>query len=255
MNDIQKFNFNGTSLRVIMENNQPLFHANDFCERLGYATPRDAIARHCKADGVVKRDVIDSLGRTQEANFINESNLYRLIMRSNMPDAEEFQDWVTKEVLPCIRQTGAYITDKAAKELLDDPSVFLDKLIQSASMAKELHKKNLEQKKIIEAQTPIVKAAELFLDSDSITEITAIAKQLNTSAVALNKFLNEQKVIYRIGQIGAWVLYEKYVNMGLGKLITHSFHKSDGSIGTKELWKWNEKGRQFIIQLWQDNKK
>ena len=70
--------------------------------------PRDAIGRHCNADGVVKHDVIDSMGRTQRAKFITEGNLYRLITHSKLTAAERFEKWVFDEVLPSIRQTGGY---------------------------------------------------------------------------------------------------------------------------------------------------
>ena len=73
-----------------------------------YYNPRDAIGRHCNADGVVKHDVIDSMGRTQRAKFITEGNLYRLITHSKLPKAEQFEKWVFDEVLPTIRQTGGF---------------------------------------------------------------------------------------------------------------------------------------------------
>lgn len=61
-----------------------------------------------KKDGVAKCDVIDRLGRTQEMKYIDEGNLYRLIVSSKLPAAEKFERWVFEEVLPSIRKTGCY---------------------------------------------------------------------------------------------------------------------------------------------------
>lgn len=85
-----------------------LFYGADIAKALGYSNARDALLRHCKRDGVVKHDIIDNMGRTQQAKFITEGNVYRLITHSKLPNAEHFESWVFDEVLPEIRQTGSY---------------------------------------------------------------------------------------------------------------------------------------------------
>ncbi len=70
-----------------------------------------------KKDGVITNDVIDNLGRKQKATFINESNFYKLVFQSRKPQAEKFTDWVTDEVLPAIRQTGRYESEKPTYKL------------------------------------------------------------------------------------------------------------------------------------------
>lgn len=72
---------------------EPLFCAADICNALGYNNSRDAIARHCDEGDVVKRDIIDSLGRTQQASFVNESGLYALIFGSKLESARQFKKW------------------------------------------------------------------------------------------------------------------------------------------------------------------
>lgn len=84
------------------------FPATQCAKILGYSDPFKAIKQHCEEDGWVKCPVIDSLGRTQEMKFINEGNLYRLIVRSKLPAAKKFERWVFDEVLPEIRRTGGY---------------------------------------------------------------------------------------------------------------------------------------------------
>ena len=109
MNEMQVFqNSEFGELGVLEVNGKPYFSATACAKMLGYANPRDAIGRHCNADGVVKHDVIDSMGRTQRAKFITEGNLYRLITHSKLPAAERFEKWVFDEVLPTIRRTGGY---------------------------------------------------------------------------------------------------------------------------------------------------
>ena len=107
---IQAFVFPETNhkIRVFIDPDGTLwFVATDVCRELGYVNVHNAIARHCKIDGVSKRNTVDNLGKQQEVTVISEANLYRLIIRSNAPNAEPFQDWVSEEVLPSIRKTGS----------------------------------------------------------------------------------------------------------------------------------------------------
>lgn len=105
---VTTFNFNGQSLNCIIdEAGNPLFRADDVCEILEFANARDALANHVDGDDVAKRDTIDSLGRIQPTNHVNESGLYSLIFGSKKPAAKSFKRWVTSDVLPTIRKTGA----------------------------------------------------------------------------------------------------------------------------------------------------
>lgn len=98
------------NVRVVLESNEPLFNANDVCAVLDHSNPRKAIDDLCDPDDVTKRDVIDSLGRTQEANFITEAGVYSLIFGSRKAEAKAFKRWVTRELLPQIRRAGYYGT-------------------------------------------------------------------------------------------------------------------------------------------------
>ena len=106
--------FNNTEfgeIRTIQKNGEVLFCGSDTARALGYADTAKAIKAHCKEDGWVICPVIDSMGREQQAKFINEGNVYRLIAHSKLPGAERFERWVFDEVLPSIRKNGAYMTD------------------------------------------------------------------------------------------------------------------------------------------------
>lgn len=95
-------------VRTLDEDGKVLFSAADVAKSLGYSNTRDAITRHCK--GVVKRDTLTNGGK-QTLAFIPEGDVYRLISHSRLPAAEKFERWVFDEVLPTIRQYGAYVPD------------------------------------------------------------------------------------------------------------------------------------------------
>jgi prophage antirepressor-like protein len=106
MNELQIFNSGEFGeIRTAEIDGKPYFVGTDVAKALGYNNPRDAVSRHCK--GVVKRDTPTSSG-IQSMSYINEGDLYRLIMKSKLPSAEKFESWVMDEVLPIIRKTGSY---------------------------------------------------------------------------------------------------------------------------------------------------
>lgn len=106
MNELQIFNSGEFGeIRTIEIDGKPYFVGADVAKALGYNNPRDAVSRHCK--GVVKHDTPTSSG-VQLMSYINEGDLYRLIMKSKLPSAEKFEAWVMDEVLPTIRKTGSY---------------------------------------------------------------------------------------------------------------------------------------------------
>ena len=109
MSAIIPFQFDAHAVRVQIDDlGLPWFNANDVCSALEFANPHKAVADHVDADDLTKREVIDSLGRPQRANFINESGLYALILGSTKEAAKRFKRWVTSEVLPAIRKTGGF---------------------------------------------------------------------------------------------------------------------------------------------------
>nr|DAZ59713.1 MAG TPA: repressor domain protein [Caudoviricetes sp.] len=106
MNELQIFNSEEFGdIRTAEIDGKPYFVGTDVAKALGYSNPRKAILDHCK--GVTKRDTPTSSG-IQSMSYINEGDLYRLIMKSKLPSAEKFESWVMDEVLPIIRKTGSY---------------------------------------------------------------------------------------------------------------------------------------------------
>ena len=115
MNTIIPFQFETHALRVQVDDaSQPWFNAIDVCDALEMGNPSQAIKSHVDADDLQKLEVIDALGRPQRANHVNESGLYALILGSTKDAAKRFKRWVTSEVLPSIRKTGAYAVTPVA---------------------------------------------------------------------------------------------------------------------------------------------
>lgn len=117
MEDLQVFKSTDFGeLGVLVIDGKEYFPAVQCAKVLGYSNPRDAVKRHCKTDGVVKHDGVSyttnqhgvTTQQVTEIKYINEGNLYRLIVSSRLPSAEKFERWVFDEVLPTIRRTGGY---------------------------------------------------------------------------------------------------------------------------------------------------
>ncbi len=106
MKDLQIFSNNEFGeIRTATIDGKPYFVGTDVAKALGYSNPRKAIIDHCK--GVTKRDTPTSSG-IQSMSYINEGDVYRLIMKSKLSSAEKFENWVMEEVLPEIRKSGSY---------------------------------------------------------------------------------------------------------------------------------------------------
>lgn len=112
---LQTLKFESTPVRMeVGANGEPWFNANDVCTALGYANPWDALSKHVDAEDLAKREAPTGKGGRQMANYINESGVYALIFGSHRPEAKKFKRWVTKDVLPSIRKTGAYVVPMPA---------------------------------------------------------------------------------------------------------------------------------------------
>ena len=249
MNNLQIFNNEKFGrVRIIMsDENKPMFLANDVAKSLGYIRTADAISAHCKGVAVLPTPTD---GGVQKVKYIPESDVYRLVMRPKLPQAEQFQDWVCNEVLPTIRKHGAYLTERKVEEVLTDP----DTIIKIATQLKEeraarqrLAEQNELHKQQLQIAAPKVQYYNEVLMSDSTYNTNQIAKELGMSAITLNRKLRERGVQYL--QNGQWLLYSKYQGKGYTKTHTHPFVRSDGTTGTAMQTVWTESGRLFIHSL------
>lgn len=107
MNELQIFNYNDTPLRTIEKDGELWWVLRDVCNVLGINKTADVAAR-LDPDEVDQTDVVDSNGRRQMTYIVNEPGVYKVILRSDKPDAKNLMRFVTHEVLPSIRRTGSY---------------------------------------------------------------------------------------------------------------------------------------------------
>lgn len=96
-----------TQFRVLDRNGEPWFVLSEVCKKLGIVNVSDAASR-VDDDEKDNIGITDAIGRSRSTIIINESGLYTLVLRSSKPEAKRFKKWVTSEVLPTIRKTGAY---------------------------------------------------------------------------------------------------------------------------------------------------
>lgn len=130
-NSIQTFNFENQSVRVEFKDGEPLFCLTDVATILEISNANPS-RFNLSDDGIHKMYSVDSKGRKNEITFVSEPNLYRVIFRSNKAEAVKFQNWVFDEVLPSIRKTGSYATDKLStkeerKPLVKAVNMLVDK--------------------------------------------------------------------------------------------------------------------------------
>ena len=247
MNELQVFqNSQFGNLEILTIEGKEWFPAIQVAEILGYSNPRDAVERHTKKRGVVKHDVIDKLGRKQNKQFIDEGNLYRLITRSKLPQADEFEEWVFEEVLPTIRKHGIYATDSVIEQTLRDP----DYIINVLTEYKKEKDNNLILRQQIGELKPKADYVDEILKSPGTMTITQIAADYGLSAQKLNKLLHQARLQRRVGK--QWVLYAEHMNKGYTKSHTIEIVRSDGRPDTQPQTRWTQKGRLKIHEIMTD---
>lgn len=157
MNTVIPFNFNNSNLRAVQLNGQPWFVAKDACQVLGLTDDRNHLM---KLDGDERRFVARSNVNLTDgvsfpnrgANCISESGLYKLIMRSDKPEAKPFQNWITQVVLPTIRKDGAYVMGEekvATGEMSEDELVLRAQQILMSKVERLKAERGVAQAKVV----------------------------------------------------------------------------------------------------------
>ena len=219
------------------EQGAPLFCAKDVAEALGYKLARKAVQDHVDRDDVLKRNLIDSLGRKQLTFFINESGLYSLILSSKLDSAKRFKHWVTSEVLPSIRKQGGYMVARPD----ESDEVIMARALQIMQATLQRRDEQIAQLK------PRADYADHVLDSISCFTVTQIGKELGMTGHDLNVLLCSHKIQYV--QSGQYLLYADYARQGLAKNRNFEYHTAEGELKTRTYLVWTERGRDFIHRL------
>jgi anti-repressor protein len=244
--DLQIFNNEEFGeIRTAEIDGKPYFVAVDVANALGYVTPRDAISRHCK--GVVKHDTPTSSG-VQSMSYINEGDLYRLIMKSKLPAAEKFESWVMDEVLPSIRKNGGYI---AGQETLSD-----DELLSKALLVAQ--NKIAERDRIIEqkqARIEEMKPKEIFADAVATSHTSILVGDL-AKLICQNGYQIGQKRLFVWLRDNGYLIKsgssynmptQRYIEQGLFEIKESNLVNPDESVRITRTPKVTGKGQVYFV--------
>lgn len=270
MNDVQIFNSPMFGdLRVVRdEKGELLFCLKDVCNSLELQVTKvkDRLTPYLPTIkvGVVtgkKSDGSDSI-QYIDMYFITEPDLYRLIFQSRKSSARKFQDWVFEEVLPTLRKEGSYSMTQSKQSLasyqIEDPIERAKRWIEEQQHTRALEAKTEQQAQTIGIQqkeltiaAPKVKYYDDTLASTDCLTTTQVADDLGISARALNQQLSNAGIQYF--QSGSWHLKGKYREWQLASTRTYNYIKGDGSTGTKVNLVWNQRGKRFILALYNND--
>ena len=184
--EVIPFTFQQHSIRTTLIGGEPWFCLIDVCAVLSVDRTSDLL-RNLDAKGVVKNPTLTQ-GGEQQVKFVNEPNLYRVIFRSNKPEAKAFQDWVFNDVLPALRRRGHYETPGARPEPFlvmtqSECAAFFERCITRAIRA-AIGAPRARRVKFSDAE----KADMLRLREQGVG-VAEIARRLNRSAGSVGNFL------------------------------------------------------------------
>jgi len=233
------------SVRTILADNEVWVCAKDVCDILEIKNVTQAVQRLDEDE----RSMFN-IGRQGNTNFINESGLYALIVRSDKKEAKPFRKWITSEVIPAIRKTGMYITNNLWEEIMNNPSKLGEAFIEFGKVKKENENlkftNKIQEQQIIELQ-PKALYYDLILQCKDLLSTTIIAKDYGMAAKGFNKMLHEYGIQYNQG--GVWFLYQKYAVYGYTQTKTNPITRSDGTVDGKPHMYWTQKGRIFLYEF------
>lgn len=250
------------------EKDEPLFCLKDVCDSLELRV-NDVIKRTgCHPDTIgVSNEIIShgtptGISKEVEMYFVTEPDLYRVIFQSRKSSARKFQDWVFEEVLPTLRKEGSYSMTQSKQPLasyqIEDPIERAKRWIEEQQHIRALEAQTEQQaqtigiqKKELTIAAPKVKYYDDTLASTDCLTTTQVADDLGISARALNQQLSNAGIQYF--QSGSWHLKGKYREWNLASTRTYNYIKGDGSTGTKVNLVWNQRGKRFILALYNND--
>lgn len=230
-------------VRVSVVNGEPLFCLSDVCKILDLHT--GMTKQRLDEKGVSSIDTLTK-GGVQPIIYINEKNLYRVIMRSDKPQAEPFQDWVCGDVLPSIRKHGVYMTPETIEKTLTSP----DFIIKLATQLKDEQEKRKQAEEKIEADKPKVLFSEAVSASNKSILVRELAKLITQNGYQIG----EKQLYERLRKAGylcsSGESYNQptqtYMNMGLFHLKKTSVI-CDGESKVYTVTKVTPKGQIYFI--------
>lgn len=203
---IQPFDFKGHQVRTpTFETGQTWWVLSDVAKVLGVQNASD-LAKRLDQD---ERSRFN-LGRQGKGWIVNESGLYKIVLRSDKPEAHEFQSWVTHDVLPSIRRHGSYMSEDVVERTLSDP----DYLIRLATALKDEHAARAVAEKQVGELQPKARALDLLADASGSYSVAEAAKMLSGAGCAMRvgdlaDWLSSHGWVYR--RDGHWVASQERV--------------------------------------------
>lgn len=245
---LESFTFENNPVRTTQDKHgNPLFCAKDIATILGYANPAKAVIDHCKGFPIWKP--LESAGGIQQARFITEGDMYRLIASSKLPTAERFESWIYDEVLPSIRKTGGYIPTAEA----DSDEDILAKAVLIAQKTIDLKNRQLQAKdaRIMELE-PKAKALDDFTNVPDTLLVREAAKLLSNAGTPigekeLREWLSQHGWTYR--HAGTWWAASERVKAGHLAMVesrTHGRHKDGSTFAFTPTVKITRKGLSLL---------
>lgn len=234
----------------------PLFRANDVQNWLGLKNVSRAVANVDEDERLNLK-----LSRGGSMWFLTEEGVYELLMQSRKPIAKQFKKGV-KKILHEIRTKGGYI---ATNENDSDEDIMARAYViaQRTLARREERIKQLEtqteqqaetinlQKKELTVAAPKAEYYDNTLASTTCITTTQVADDLHITARSLNVKLKELGIIY--SQSGQWHLKMPYKGWNLAGTRTYNYQSSNGEISTSTTLVWNQRGKRFIIALYNND--
>lgn len=183
MNRIQEFfNKQFGTVRTVAIDGVIYFVASDIARALGYKNPQKAIRDHCKR---VNESFIPSNGGEQKAKVISKSDIYRLIVKSKLESADEFESWIFNEIMPTIEKTGAYIEEGREQEMV---AYYFSSLSQETQgvIVNELIEKNKQLQEFYDD----------LMNTEGLMQINTVAKELGIGEYKLFDYLRKKKIFF-----------------------------------------------------------
>lgn len=200
-NSSTPFSFEGFNVRVITIGGEPWFIAKDVAKALEYADTDQAVRSHCKAQ---KTCPVEMTGQVRHVKVIPERDVYRLIMRSQLPAAERFEEWVVGEVLPSVRQHGSY-----------GRATIPQTLPEALRLAADLAEQTNHLKLVITEQAPKVEVYDRISSAAGSMCLTDAAKHLGVRPRAFCAWLRLNRWIFRREGSARWLAYQPRLTSGL----------------------------------------
>lgn len=250
-NEIRKFDFKGASLRTLTdEAGEPWFVLKDCMSILDLGNPTETV-KMFDEDEFSTTEVIDSIGRRQQAYIISEPGLYRLVMRSRKPEAKEFQRWVTHEVLPQIRKTGGYIP---TSESDSDEDIMARAVLVAQKTIKQKNQQIIEQQSRIDELQPKASMWDNFVDIPDVLSVGNSAKLLSNLGRPIGRktlfsWLEHNGWVFR--ENGHWSARQNRIDAGHLVMVppkTHGTHRDGTTFSFAPTVKITRKGLGLIAR-------